>query len=41
MAHEVTDPQVHWHTATGLNTLGPKQNGRDYADDTFKCIFLT
>ena len=23
-----------------LNTLGPIQNGRHFADDTFKCIFL-
>ena len=22
----------------GLNTLGPRQNGRHFADDTFKCI---
>ena len=24
----------------GLNTSRPKQNGRDFADDIFKCIFL-
>ena len=24
----------------GLDTLRPKQNGRCFADDTFKCIFL-
>ena len=23
-----------------LNTLGPRQNGRHFADDIFKCIFL-
>ena len=23
-----------------LNTLRPRQNGRHFADDTFKCIFL-
>ena len=23
-----------------VNTLRPKQNGRDFADDMFKCIFL-
>ena len=23
-----------------INTLRPRQNGRRYADDTFKCIFL-
>ena len=25
---------------TWLNTLRPKQNGRHFPDDTFKCIFL-
>ena len=24
----------------GFNTLRPRQNGRHFADDTFKCIFL-
>ena len=23
-----------------INTLRPRQNGRRFADDTFKCIFL-
>ena len=23
-----------------VNTLSPKQNGRHFVDDTFKCIFL-
>ena len=23
-----------------FNTLGPRQNGRHFADDIFKCIFL-
>ena len=26
--------------STGFNTLRPRQNGRPFADDTFKCIFL-
>ena len=25
---------------TGLNTLRPRENGRHFADDIFKCIFL-
>ena len=25
---------------TGLNTLRPRQNGRHFTDDIFKCIFL-
>ena len=25
---------------TSINTLRPRQNGRDFADDIFKCIFL-
>ena len=33
-----------WSNDTGgytfLNTLRPRQNGRHFADDTFKCIFL-
>ena len=36
--------QIHvdtWHhKATMINTLMPRQNGRDFADDTFKRIFL-
>ena len=28
------------HTSTGFNTLRPGQNGRHFADDIFKCIFL-
>ena len=27
-------------TYTFLNTLRPRQNGRHFADDSFKCIFL-
>ena len=31
----------HWlHYMTLLNTLRPRHNGRHFADDTFKCIFL-
>ena len=38
------DPKLH-HFATSditvwLNTLRPRQNGRHFADDTFKRIFL-
>ena len=37
-----------WHQSTSwisadflsINTLRPRQNGRHFADDTFKCIFL-
>ena len=29
---------VYW--AEMLDTLGPRQNGRHFADDIFKCIFL-
>ena len=27
-------------TLTTVNTLRPRQNGRRFADDTFKCIFM-
>ena len=27
-------------STTGINTLRPRQNGRHFADDVFKCIFL-
>ena len=30
----------HWDSAIKLNTLRPRQNGRRFADDTFKRIFL-
>ena len=30
---------LQWHVQT-FNTLRPRQNGRLFADDTFKCIFL-
>ena len=32
--------QVHSHLIVLLNTLRPRQNGRHFADDIFKCIFL-
>ena len=33
--------KLHCHLIVlHLNTLGPRQNGRHFADDTFKCIFL-
>ena len=28
-------------TQVNINTLRPRQNGRHFTDDTFKCIFLT
>ena len=32
---------IHFHHAHHrVNTLRPRQNGRHFADDTFKCIFL-
>ena len=33
-------PTFYWGTYVYLNTLRPRQNGRRFADDTFKCIFL-
>ena len=32
----------YWNTESvdGFNTLRPRQNGRHFADDIFKCIFL-
>ena len=35
-AHDVDS----WHTKRLLNTLRPRQNGRNFPDDIFKCIFL-
>ena len=29
-----------WGFLSGVNTMRPRQNGRRFADDTFKCIFL-
>ena len=34
---------IHWNLSEktgGLNTLRPRQNGRHFADDRFKCILL-
>ena len=30
----------YWHPCPKFNTLRPRQNGRHFADDTFKRIFL-
>ena len=30
----------HWISMFIFNTLRPRQNGRHFADDTFKCIFV-
>ena len=35
--HVLTTPNEN---KSYLNTLGPRQNGRHFADDIFKCIFL-
>ena len=35
----VTVNHIDWHNT--FNTLRPRQNGRHFADDIFKCIFLT
>ena len=32
--------RFHLTYADCINTLRPRQNGRLFADDTFKCIFL-
>ena len=32
--------QFVWLAGSGGNTLRPRQNGRHFADDIFKCIFL-
>ena len=31
---------IHGTWSRGVNTLRPRQNGRHFTDDTFKCIFL-
>ena len=38
----ITDrnPQVNGHLRISFNTLRPRQNGRRFADDSLKCIFL-
>ena len=35
MNHEMSDDNKLW-----FNTLRPRQTGRHFADDTFKCIFV-
>ena len=34
------DPRCHITWPQSFNTLRPRQNGRHFADDIFKCIFL-
>ena len=36
--HDMCQP--HIHMIKNVNTLRPRQNGRHFTDDTFKCIFL-
>ena len=36
-SHDMTSS---WFTQHDFNTLRPRQNGRRFTDDTFKCIFL-
>ena len=36
--HKYQGPYKIWDIR--LNTLRPRQNGRHFADDIFKCIFL-
>ena len=42
----INDHNIHWFQAMiipavlNINTLRPRQNGRHFADDIFKCIFL-
>ena len=31
---------VRWNMSVMVNTLRPRQNGRHFPDDIFKCIFL-
>ena len=38
--HAVHNPQLDGEQSDCLNTFGPRQNGRHFADDIFKCIFL-
>ena len=37
---EQMHPQFVCHSLVTLNTLRPRQNGRHFPDDIFKCIFL-
>ena len=36
----ITQPIICWLEIELLNSLSPRQNGRHFADDIFKCIFL-
>ena len=38
--NECVNEQGHHWFRNGFNTLRPRQNGRHFADDLFKCIFL-
>ena len=41
IAYRIAGTEVkHWSYVWTLNSLRPRQNGRHYADDNFKCIFL-
>ena len=38
--HHIQCHHIHCHQLNGqINTLRPRQNGRHFADDIFKCIF--
>ena len=39
-ASSIQSSQGRWYGHAGINTLRPRQNGRHFADDIFKCIFL-
>ena len=38
--HDYHDHQQLWCTLCSIDTLGSRQNGPHFADDTFKCIFM-
>ena len=40
ISHSRNECEALIHLLTSINTLRPKQNGRHFADDLFKCIFL-
>ena len=39
--HIIMDVSTHIHAGIKLNTLRPRQDGRHFPGDIFKCIFLT
>ena len=39
-SHYTVEPLYKTTPQNGLNTLNPRQNGRLFADNIFKCIFL-